>query len=237
MLRYSVLILLGVCCFFSTMPGVEAQGVCQEKFGPHAHPSTVPSADGQLRCKCDDGYEPRGGTCAPKLAALPQCLSSAKPSCAVYSDCFERTCNCEATPDRYFISYGQKYCQRFLGTDRLSAAGNRWREKTLVCLQEKIVPHLPTNSGKCDCGSLKRLAIASHVECYTQPGASICDLGPEDWKEIYNIVDREDMDSREMLGVAQICLGKMQRDASPSGVARTLVERVIARLQQGKGTR
>jgi hypothetical protein len=91
----------------------------------------------------------RGDFSVKPIAQLPlACTSSAKPSCAVYSTCFERVCNCEATEDRYFISYGKKYCDRFLDATQLSAAGQRWRDRTLVCLQEKIVPHLPLSSGQ-----------------------------------------------------------------------------------------
>src|SRR5262245_9275674 len=81
-----------------------------------------------------------GGTDAQTVPSRPawtrsvlECQSSPSPSCNVYDRCFERTCNCESTPDRYFISYGKKYCEQFLTATSWSQAGRRWRDKTLIC--------------------------------------------------------------------------------------------------------
>jgi len=161
----------------------------------------------------------------------PECMSSAKPSCNVYDRCFERMCNCEVTPDRYFISYGKKYCERFLYGIQLSSAGQRWRDETLVCLQETIVPHLPLNSAQCSCRELKTIAFRAHVTCYTQPDASICDLGPDDWLKIHDIIDKEDVRMDEMLAVARICLGKKMRDASVRSIVQRLVEQLVTRMR------
>jgi hypothetical protein len=110
-----------------------------------------------------------------------QCVNSIKPSCAVYSSCFAKVCAC-ADSDEYLLSFGQRYCEAFLEAPGLSESGKRWRDGTLRCLQEAIVPIVPLleEGGSCNCTKLKEQAFESHVECYTNPENSVCDLAIED---------------------------------------------------------
>lgn len=140
-----------------------------------------------------------------------QCMSTAQPSCQVYTNCFEQNCPCSGA-DNYFTNYGLRYCQRFLAASGWSAAGERWRDRTLVCLQEAIVPRLPVGAPQtCNCSAMKTFAYESHVRCYTQPGASVCDLPLEDVRRIWSVIDTGDLFDayglRQMLQVAGICLG------------------------------
>jgi hypothetical protein len=119
-------------------------------------------------------------------------------------------CSCESTPDRYFISYGKQYCERFLGATDWSQAGRIWRDKTLICLQEAIVPQLPKDGQTCNCSAMKGLAFQAHVHCYTQSDASICDLGRDDWLKIAKLAGGKDLFSdadgqKQMLEVLRIC--------------------------------
>lgn len=110
-------------------------------------------------------------------ATQAQCVNSIEPSCSVYSSCFEKHCNCSGSDDEYLISFGKNYCEAFLSNHEFSDAGKKWRDSTLRCLQETLVPIIPLEAGKsCDCASVKRFAYSSHVACYTQPTASACDL-------------------------------------------------------------
>lgn len=143
-------------------------------------------------------------------SAGAQCANSAQPSCAVYDACFAKFCPCQGDPAEYFISYGKKYCTSFLGHAGFSAAGNQWRDAALVCLQERIVPHLPLSTASaCDCSAMRGTAFDAHVACYTQAGASICDLPAADLKEIWRIIDMADLFTsegwRQMRDVAAIC--------------------------------
>ncbi|MFB6451227.1 hypothetical protein [Bradyrhizobium tunisiense] len=163
--------------------------------------------------------------------AMAQCASTPHPSCGVYQTCFEATCKCEKSQYPYFISYGKKYCERFLASTSWTAAGAKWRDKTLLCLQERIVPVLPDSPGWCDCKSLKATAFQIHVACYTQPGTSVCDLGKSDWWTILKIVDARDLfvdpDGRaQMLAVAKICAGNR-----PDGPVKDIVQKVIKALE------
>jgi hypothetical protein len=198
---------------------------------PNSEPiDGIPHGD-VIKCRCKAGFFRVGQQCLPIVGEPPlECMSSATPSCNVYDRCFERLCNCESTADRYFLSYGKRYCQRFLEATNWSAAGRVWRDRTLVCLQEKIVPHLPLQGGSCDCRAVKQIAFRVHVECYTQAASSVCNLGLSDWRSIFDIVDSKDLlddqdGLRQLLNVARICLGRELH-----GSIRSIILRVLARL-------
>jgi hypothetical protein len=149
-----------------------------------------------------------------------ECYSRANLSCEIYSECFEASCPCEGTEDGYFLRYGKQYCERFLAETGWSRRGNRWRNSTLICLQEAIVPRLPIGSGPaCNCTQMKELAFSSHVDCYTTPGASICQLGLADWRRISAIVDAWDLldeyGRRQMAAVVGRCLAETPSNVSP----------------------
>ena len=129
-------------------------------------------------------------TCVPAQAQPMACLSTISPTCDLYSECFSRQCNCAGSEHEYFISHGKKYCEAFLQNSSLSERGKAWRDSTLRCLQESIVPLLPSDSSKaCDCEATETKAYVSHVACYTQPTNSICDLPLSDWLNIGSTAD------------------------------------------------
>lgn len=143
-------------------------------------------------------------------AAKGECINNSIPSCDVYTSCFAKYCPCKDNSSEYFISYGKKYCKLFLSNSNLSKAGKKWRDRTLVCLQEKIVPELDISENpSCDCAKMRKTAFDSHVGCYTQSDASICSLGIADINEIGQTIDLTDAFSSEgwaqMRGVAKIC--------------------------------
>lgn len=142
-----------------------------------------------------------------------QCMNTASPSCGVYASCFDRLCPCASQPtEEYFISYGKKYCEIFLDLPGLSPKGKQWRDLTLNCLQEAIVPKLPPlgSNAPCNCGAMQAYAFNSHVACYTQPRASICDLDSSDWLKIQlAATDASTLTAKgrkQMCDVAKICL-------------------------------
>ncbi|PDQ20101.1 hypothetical protein CN311_16025 [Mesorhizobium sanjuanii] len=112
-----------------------------------------------------------------------------KLSCGVYEACFAKYCSCSGE-NEYFLSYGKPYCEKFLATDDgWSDAGKKWRDATLLCLQEKIVPQLDISEDpQCDCKKMKEFAFQTHVDCYTQAQASVCDLEWTDYKKIYDTI-------------------------------------------------
>lgn len=112
--------------------------------------------------------------------ANAQCLNSIEPSCSIYSSCFAKHCDCPDS-DEYLMSFGENYCKGFLDEHNFSAAGTAWRNSTLRCLQESLVPIIPFEEGKsCDCAKVKAFAYSNHVSCYTQSAASVCDLPIQD---------------------------------------------------------
>ncbi|MCX4175642.1 MULTISPECIES: hypothetical protein [Paraburkholderia] len=151
-----------------------------------------------------------------------QCINQQTPSCGVYKQCFAKYCPCSGDKDEYFESYGLKYCQRFLNNTNLTAEGKRWRDKTLVCLQEAIVPKLDISANpSCNCEEMKGYAFKVHVTCYTQPGSSICALPIADLNEMRKTIDVADAFASEgwlqMKEVANICV-----DSAPDDGRRAL---------------
>ncbi len=142
--------------------------------------------------------------------AYAQCASAVTAGCGVYKSCFAKYCPCQGDPEEYFESYGLKYCERFLTTTNSSKEWMQWRDLTLLCLQEAIVPKLDISaSPKCDCGKMKVFAFQTHVACYTKPGASICSLGLADISTTMKTIQIQDAFTKEgwsqMLQVTKIC--------------------------------
>ena len=144
--------------------------------------------------------------------ALGQCVSSAKLSCAVYEQCFAKYCPCRSGSE-YFMSYGKRYCEQFIKVTDFSEAGQGWRDSTLRCLQETIVPKLPKSENElCDCERMKVFAFDLHVACYTRAGSSICNLPRSDWAKISSIIKAKDALSadgkRNMCDILKVCEGQ-----------------------------
>ncbi len=143
------------------------------------------------------------------VPANAQCTNSIQTSCEVYEACFAKYCPCSGA-NEYFMSYGAKYCKSFLDNTALSNAGKKWRDSTLRCLQETIVPHLDIAAQpKCNCGQMKQRAFDSHVACYTKSDASICNLPSTDVVQIGKTVDMKDLFDkagwRQMHEVSKVC--------------------------------
>ena len=157
----------------------------------------------------------------PLICLLPgharaQCQNSVKLGCNVYNICFERYCPCSADKN-YFTNYGKKYCEKFLGRSDWSAQGATWRDKTLLCLQESIVPKLNfDHPEKCDCAKMKDFAFQTHVSCYSQDSASICRLPASDWAKIIETIDTADLldsyGARQMLSIVNVCIEQRAED-------------------------
>jgi hypothetical protein len=132
-------------------------------------------------------------------------------SCEPYRQ-LDRRCHC-AGADNYLLSFGYKYCRRFLQTTGWTPAGLHWRNRTMVCLQQVL---RQTSSGiaarTCDCGQVREFAFRSHVVCYTQAAASVCRLPPNDQSRIYANIDGSDFFSAngisQFLSIALTCVGQ-----------------------------
>lgn len=127
-------------------------------------------------------------------ASWAQCSNAAKPSCDVYKQCFAKYCPCTGHKDDYFEAYGLTYCKSFLAAANFSEEGKKWRDKTLVCLQEAIIPKLRITDppSECACSEMRAFAFDTHVNCYTQEGASICQLPLTDVFEVTRIIKIKD---------------------------------------------
>lgn len=169
-------------------------------------------------------------------AAQAQCLSAAQPSCNVYPACFEKYCSCEATADGYFLRYGKRYCDRFLASEGWSEKGKKWRDATLLCLQERIVPKLDISENpKCDCKTMKAFAFAAHVDCYTQSSASVCSLEITDYAKLLQILDvsndllKDPFGRRQMREAFARCV--TQKASGLTAGALDTIKKIIGRLE------
>lgn len=125
--------------------------------------------------------------------AVPaSCLKPKPNECGFYRECLEEKYHCGDSG--YPLAYGEKYCHRFnsLNESNLSPEGLKWRDATLVCLQEDLVGRLLSPSYVANCDQLKQVAYNSHPRCYTQPGNSICSLKYNDVFQIVSTVDAKD---------------------------------------------
>ncbi|MNF66498.1 hypothetical protein D3C84_482910 [compost metagenome] len=159
--------------------------------------------------------------CSIAMSAWAGCENQATPSCAVYQSCFAKYCSCKDSEDEYFNRYGAKYCKVFLENISFSDSGKAWRDSTLRCLQESIVPRLDLNNpSACDCKAMKDFAYKSHVSCYTSADHSICDLPLSDVYNIYRAVNIKDALSSEgwkqMHTVSAICSKTSSEDGRRS---------------------
>lgn len=135
--------------------------------------------------------------------AQPACSSTNDNSCEVYSECIEKNCKCEATQFKYPQSFGLKYCKRFGESLELTSNGQKWRDKTLSCLKDRISAAYVANSQNgCDCGKIQQLAIASHTDCYISD-PSFCSLSDDDVRAIARIVDLEDVGALGRTGLTE----------------------------------
>ena len=147
---------------------------------------------------------------AASISVQAQCANAVSPSCDVYESCFSKYCPCDGKSSEYFRTYGLKYCKAFLANTALSAQGKAWRDSTLVCLQENIVPKLDISTKpSCNCDQMRATAFDVHVACYTKPSASICDLPTSDVTSIATTVDIKDLIDaagwRQMRDIAARC--------------------------------
>ncbi|MGE4133752.1 MAG: hypothetical protein AB7F86_19095 [Bdellovibrionales bacterium] len=124
------------------------------------------------------------------------CTRPRMGQCDFYPQCLESAYKCG--PDGYPMGYGAKYCARFNGltSAELSPKGLVWRDYTLVCLQQSLVSLMITTNPVNTCSQLKDFAFRTHVSCYTQPIAPVCNLTLGDWMTIASVVDLKEYADR-----------------------------------------
>ena len=140
-----------------------------------------------------------------------QSVNRTQLSCDIYNRLSQR-CNCEGQ-ENYLLTYGRRYCYRFLDATDWSPRGSEWRNQTLACLQTALIENLAKTSPLvCDCKRLKDFAFQTHVRCYTQQAASVCRLPISDLVTIYRIIDSVDLldpyGLRQILGIIRICIAE-----------------------------
>jgi hypothetical protein len=145
---------------------------------------------------------------APAFNGQARPLHASALDCGLYTQ-LERRCGCGAR-DGYLLGYGRKYCERFLHSTGWSAAGLRWRDRTLSCLKDALARKLARSPRTCYCGTIRTFAFDSHVRCYTLQSASVCALPLSDIGKIYQVIDAGDLVDpagvKQALGVTLSCV-------------------------------
>lgn len=132
----------------------------------------------------------------------PEDCSRLVGSCEFYR-CRDRRHPCGE--DGYYMGYGYKYCQRFTSLEpSLSAPARDWLRKTLLCLQVYVDRNIPYNA---DCTTVKAMAFDSHPDCYV--GSGVCFLDVDDWTAIWNTIDLQDNDFKQVLVTGVYCAANL----------------------------
>lgn len=117
------------------------------------------------------------------------CRSPPANNCEFYAICLEARYQCG--PQGYPLGFGERYCQAFAAArPRMSAAGQEWATKTMLCLQKALVP-IASQASPTTCEKIKQVAYASHPGCYIQSG--YCTLARSDLAIISDTVEPKDV--------------------------------------------
>jgi hypothetical protein len=148
-------------------------------------------------------------------------LTNTDERCAFYTQCAEKAFKCGSdvsNPNSYPINYGKKYCYKFSDAEFDNDISRQWRDATLPCLHEALVPLMikARNGDVADCATVTTTGFDSHPRCYTQVGRSICDvalgLHLGDVWSIFTTVDLKDLitirSAAQVASVARRCTGQ-----------------------------
>jgi hypothetical protein len=186
----------------------------------------------------------RKGACRRSERVYPTAASCQHPvelNCAFYAGCLERTLPCGN--DGYALAFGEKYCTAFRSS-HFTPAGERWMAGVMHCLQEELVPVLPSRFAQsaADAGTCKSTfdtAFASHPRCYAAEDNSICFLPVEDLVAITKTIGLEELFTRrtsaQVLSTAALCLGQVTSRLFGFGSATSPRTRGMAGSADGAG--
>lgn len=107
-----------------------------------------------------------------------------------YYLCRETQKNCNS--NGYFISFGYQYCSESMInlSPKVTSKGKTWLTSVATCLQKKLNEIPDENS----CSDIKKLAIQSHDDCYTE--THFCSLPVKDIYKILKMLRPEFGDKR-----------------------------------------
>ena len=165
--------------------------------------------------------------------SLPKTTShSLTERCSWYGSCLEQNIPCGDAG--YALSYGKKYCDRFVAQSYTSSKTAAWRDATLTCLQRSLAQSV-ANPKPASCNAIADDAFAQHVTCYTQQQASICDIcsdSADDLLQIFTTVDipeyKDPRSWKAAYGVLKTCVPVL----APGGVPSEKAARCAANIQK-----
>lgn len=123
--------------------------------------------------------QPLGGPCPTEQ----ECMNPSAVTCIWYAVCLQRRYGCPASD--YPLGYGYHYCSRFVkNRSQFTQEGQEWINRTLVCLQQALVPAYenPTN-----CGDLQNFAYYTHPQCYLGVTPNFCEVAPNNILQLVEV--------------------------------------------------
>lgn len=149
------------------------------------------------------------------VLAQVDCLKPKKGTCDFYADCLEEKVPCGK--QGYATGYGGKYCEKFRTARSFSSGGRAWVNRTMMCLQQVLVPFMQDSydPSKDICKVIRKWAFDSHPYCYTEHESSFCFLSPRDiFLAVFMIGPKALLGTgesfRQVKEVVKICLGKLK---------------------------
>lgn len=123
------------------------------------------------------------------LAARQTICEKPTGVCGFYQFCLENKYRCGQSG--YPLGYGEKYCDAFTANRNKFSAdrGRAWVDKTMLCLQQRLVPEATVLQSTCS--AVKDKAFGVHASCYINGG--MCGLYATDWLLIMKTVDIRDL--------------------------------------------
>lgn len=168
-----------------------ARARCAAKVTAGGASASDPCAAGGDACvRARTTSEPCVGD-GPTYPTAASCGTPRPENCSYYSACLEAKLPCGEAG--YGLGYGEKYCNAFANNPGFSVAGVTWVNSTMLCLQKHLASLSTKGLASMTCDALTDDAFASHPACYTQPGASICDLGPSDALQVLRTISATDL--------------------------------------------
>lgn len=116
------------------------------------------------------------------LIGLPAQAIESMPHCEPYLEINEQL-SCPA--EGYFISFGYKYCRKFVETE---SEYSHQGQKTLGIIRQCLI-HEISNEAELTCENARSRALEHHHVCYT--GSGFCQLSFWDQFRIYRAVHAE----------------------------------------------
>lgn len=108
-----------------------------------------------------------------------------------YYQCLEKQEKCGKKG--YYVDFAEKYCLKYQKEQsEYTKSGQEFLNHIRLCLQQKLETTVVQNEKRPGCKEIKKIAIATHKECYNQ--YKFCELPESDQRKIKFTAKKEVLD-------------------------------------------